>query len=206
MVLISGQSDEFSFIFSPFSQLFNRRQNKLISLIVSSFSSAYVFNWTKYFSDSRLNYPPSFDARCVLYPDEKTILDYLKWRQVDCHINNLYNTTFYALTQQYVNYSINDGSIVLTPLKSNLPARTPQEAVVDLKGTLAKDKHDIMFLKYNINYNNELEQFKKGSLLILDADQTKSKKKIEKCDAIITSLCLDVIKGDFWEKNHYLLE
>lgn len=203
----AGQSDEFSFIFSRSSSLYNRRQNKLISLVVSKFSSAFVFNWSKYFLDVQLIYPPSFDARCVLYPNKEVLIDYLKWRQVDCHINNLYNTVFHLITGQYINYSFDDeGKIVLTPLKSDLPAKTPQEAVSDLRGTLKKDKHDIMFDNYKINYNNELEQFKKGSLLILDKDQATCKTKIDQNDVKIIGLNIDVIKSEFWEENDYLLE
>ena len=33
----------------------------------------------------------------MLYPNEEVLRDYLSWRQADCHINNLYNTTFHAL-------------------------------------------------------------------------------------------------------------
>lgn len=47
--------------------------------------------------DAELLYPPVFDARCVCYPSLQTIRDYLSWRQADCHINNLYNTCFWAL-------------------------------------------------------------------------------------------------------------
>lgn len=63
-------------------------------------------------------YPPSFDGRIVLYPTEKVVRDYFSWRQVDseysflancvglenvrrvAHINNLYNTAFWALVQE----------------------------------------------------------------------------------------------------------
>jgi tRNA(His) guanylyltransferase len=30
-----------------------------------------------------------FDARAVLYPSDRTLRDYLSWRQADTHINNL---------------------------------------------------------------------------------------------------------------------
>jgi len=65
-----------------------------------------------------LKYPPSFDGRIVLYPTEKAVRDYFSWRQADseylslesfprelesvhriAHINNLYNTAFWALVQ-----------------------------------------------------------------------------------------------------------
>ncbi len=64
---------------------------------------------------------PSFDARVVQYPSVANLRDYMSWRQVDCkcdapdhtkdgggkdlyiglgHINNLYNTTFWALVEK----------------------------------------------------------------------------------------------------------
>ena len=41
--------------------------------------------------------PPSFDCRAVCYPSMGNVRDYFAWRQVDTHINNLYNTAFWAL-------------------------------------------------------------------------------------------------------------
>ena len=35
-----------------------------------------------------------------MYPNEETLRDYLSWRQVDCYINNLYNTAFWAFVQR----------------------------------------------------------------------------------------------------------
>ena len=32
-----------------------------------------------------------------MYPTDAILRDYLKWRQVDTHINNQYNTCFWAL-------------------------------------------------------------------------------------------------------------
>lgn len=64
---------------------------------MSKFSTAFVYHWADYFPDVPLLYPPSFDGRIVLYPTDQNLRDYLCWRQADCHINNLYNTTFWAL-------------------------------------------------------------------------------------------------------------
>lgn len=82
----------------------------------------------------------------VLYPSLEIVKDYLSWRQVDCHINNLYNTTFWALVLQ--------GKL------------SPQEAHKKLKGSLSKDKHEILFAQFGINYNDVLEVFKKGTTLV----------------------------------------
>lgn len=95
-----GQSDEYSFVFKKNSNLYKRRAAKLLTTINSKFSSSYVFFWEKFFGAEKLKYPPTFDGRIVLYPSEENLIDYLKWRQADVHINNLYNTTFWTLVLQ----------------------------------------------------------------------------------------------------------
>ncbi|KAJ4292825.1 tRNA-His guanylyltransferase [Kalmusia sp. IMI 367209] len=64
------------------------------------------------------------------------------------HINNLYNTTFWALVQQ-----------------GGLENRTAEK---ELSGTVSADKNEILFSRFGINYNNEPEIFKKGSVLYRD--------------------------------------
>jgi len=100
VVLAYGESDEYSFVFKKNAKLFNRREDKILSCVLSLFSSAYVFHWPKFFGpDNPLKQIPSFDARIVLYPSLEDLKNYLSWRQVDTHINNLYNTTFWSLVK-----------------------------------------------------------------------------------------------------------
>ncbi|KAA1069320.1 tRNA-His guanylyltransferase [Puccinia graminis f. sp. tritici] len=148
IVLAYGQSDEFSFGFGRNCQAYNRRSSKLLTTVLSTFTAAYIHLWSEYFPESPLSIEnlPTFDGRIIQYATFQEFQDYFKWRQVDAHINNLYNTTFWALVQQ--------------------GKRTTQEAHSDLKGTFSKDKHSILFDRFQINYNNELEIFKKGSILI----------------------------------------
>lgn len=153
-VLAYGDSDEYSFLLRKECELFERRESKLVSTFVSSFTSFYTFFWDEYFPDQKLNITdglPTFDGRAVLYPNIKRIRQYFSWRQVDCHINNLYNTSFWTLV-----------------LRGNL---TPQEAENRLLGTLAKDKNEILFSEFGINYNNEPEIYKKGSVIVREEDQ-----------------------------------
>ena len=84
-----GQSDEYSFVLRRNTTFFNRRAEKIISCVVSCFSAAFVLNFKRFFPEKELLEIPMFDARCVLYPDLQILRDYLSWRQVDCHINNL---------------------------------------------------------------------------------------------------------------------
>jgi tRNA(His) guanylyltransferase len=46
-----------------------------------------------------LKEPPIFDGRTVSYPNIVTLKDYFRWRQADCHINNLYNTVFWCMVK-----------------------------------------------------------------------------------------------------------
>lgn len=100
ILIAYGVSDEYSFVLHKTSSLFDRRASKLMATIVSTFTSYYVHFWPIYFPNKPLSPPlPSFDSRTVCYPSVQNLRDYLSWRQVDCHINNLFNTTFWALIQ-----------------------------------------------------------------------------------------------------------
>lgn len=147
VILAYGESDEYSFILRHDTSLYNRRRDKISSLFVSLFTSNYVALWPTYFADIELHikHLPFFDSRCVAYPNLQTIKDYLSWRFVDTHINNLYNTVFWQLVQKC--------------------ALTTQEAEKKLCGTFSNDKQEILFSECGINYNDEPEMFKKGSMI-----------------------------------------
>ncbi|ELQ37106.1 tRNA(His) guanylyltransferase [Pyricularia oryzae Y34] len=181
-----GVSDEYSFVFHKHCSLFDRRSGPLSPPL------------------------PSFDGRAVCFPSVQNLRDYMSWRQVDCHINNLYNTTYWALIQQ-----------------GNLDAHTAERT---LAGTFAADKNEILFSKFGINYNNELDIYKKGSVVfrdyILEEPQdgqgvaqkvealvepvVKSKTQAEnekkkRAKARVTVEHLDIIKDDFWDRRPWLL-
>jgi len=139
IVLSYGQSDEYSFVIHPKSTFFNRRSQKILSLVVSYFTSAFVLQWP------RLESPPCFDARIICYPNLDVLIDYFRWRQADCHVNNLYNTTFWAFVKS---------------------GKTQKEAHDTLKGTTSAEKNKILFEQFAINYNNEPDIFKKGTVAV----------------------------------------
>ena len=100
IIISYGQSDEYSFVFKKSARLFNRREDKILSCLISLFSSSYALNFCQYFGNQKPLKTPSFDGRIILYPSIEDLQAYLSWRQVDCHINNQYNTTFWALVQK----------------------------------------------------------------------------------------------------------
>ncbi|CAN7996854.1 unnamed protein product [Ixodes hexagonus] len=187
-----GQSDEYSFVFRKDSLVYNRRASKLMTNVSSLFTSAYVFYWPEYFGDS-MQYPPSFDGRVVLYPSDKNLVDYLSWRQADCHINNLYNTVFWSLVQS--------GGL------------TPKQAEERLRGTLSSDKNEILFQEFKINYNNLPPLYRKGTVIVREpapddtppAEGGKKATNQKQKSTKLTSMHIDVIQKDFWNKYPFLL-
>jgi tRNA(His) guanylyltransferase len=125
-----GQSDEFSFLFNKSTRLFDRRRDRLLSSVVSTFTASFVLQWRQFFAGLPLAAPPSFDARAVLYSHFALVRDYASWRQADAHVNCLYNYTLCVLMRTGI-----DG-----------PAATDT-----LRGTIARDKHDIL-LRHGIDF------------------------------------------------------
>lgn len=202
--LAYGQSDEFSFLVRSTLNL-PRDLVRLSSLITSSFTNAYNRNWNNHFLgySHEINkeqvYKAWFDGRAKEYPDRESVINYFKWRQIDCHINNLYNTTLHAISGNYVKYeqiSKNGGDMKTTIITDYIEDKSKfcstEDATQRLKGTISSDKHEILFKEYHINYNNELEQFKKGSILVYDPDKLDS--SVHHVDLCKTEY--------FWEANN----
>ncbi|KAE9368809.1 tRNA guanylyltransferase [Stipitochalara longipes BDJ] len=212
IVIAYGISDEYSFVFHKSCALFERRSSKLVTTIVSTFTAYYVHLWASFFPETLLSAPlPSFDGRAVQYPSVQNLRDYMSWRQVDCHINNLYNTTFWALIQ--------------------IGGVDAKSAEKELSGSLAADKNEILFSRFKINYNNEPEIYKKGSVVLrdyelvepgsahelTDEDSVKTLEQValsktqeendrkRRAKARITVQHVDIIKDEFWERRPWLL-
>ncbi|EGD77187.1 tRNA(His) guanylyltransferase [Salpingoeca rosetta] len=198
IVLAYGESDEMSFVLDRRSNLFKRRKSKVMSTIVSLFSSTYVMRWSRFMRDKEgrpieLQACPHFDARVVCYPTLQNLKDYLSWRQADCHINNLYNTAFWLLV-----------------LKKGL---TEQEAESRLRGTFSADKNEIMFSECGVNYNNEPAMFRKGSVILwadMEEEVTGQRTMPDGTTKTVTSTrrrrqpvvtAQDMIGPAFWEEH-----
>ena len=136
------------------------------------------------------------------------------------HINNLYNTTFWAMVQQ--------GQM------------SPTAAEEELKGTVAADKNEILFSRFGINYNNEKDMFRKGSVVFrefelaekvegrpllegeghedgnnypdedgggMQTEMSKTQKEKERKarqKAKVVVRHVDIIKDEFWERRPWL--
>lgn len=92
-----GQSDEYSFVFRKDSNAFNRRSEKILTVVNSIFSSAFVYYWKSFFGFTNMLYPPAFEGHIFLFPSELNLKDYLSWRQTELHANNLYSSAFWSM-------------------------------------------------------------------------------------------------------------
>lgn len=198
IVFSYGQSDEYSFIFDRKMSLFNRRSSKILTNLVSLFTSSYTFNWQTIFPTTKLKYPPSFDGRVVLYPNSVILKDYLSWRQADCHINNLYNTVFWEIVKS---------------------GKTTTEAAVRLKDTYSGDKNEILFSEFGLNYNKLEPRYRKGCCLYWVEKPLQTTTTTDPTSAVVTEgackkprfckeICVtheDIISDVFWNEHPQIL-
>lgn len=106
------------------------------------------------------------------------------------------------------------------------------DAERELHGTVSSDKNEILFKRFGINYNNEDEMFKKGSVVyrqyqledpkpesksrhgdddeapmdeskISRAQQDKLRKLRRKAQVVVDHV--DIIKDEFWERRPWIL-
>lgn len=188
VVFAYGVSDEFSFVLRKTSTLFQRRSSKLVSVIATLFTATYVMKWTQFFPGKDLQYAPSFDGRAVCYPSDSVLRDYLAWRQVDCHINNQFNTCYWNL------------------VKSGSSAAEAQSLI---KGTLVDFKNELLLTRFQLNYNDLPAIFRKGSLVFKRKEEAVVKVEngvpITRTRSNVVVVHEDMIKDSFWEENPFIL-
>ncbi|MCO5559350.1 hypothetical protein L7F22_012948 [Adiantum nelumboides] len=189
IVFAYGISDEYSFVIHRGSNLYKRRASKLVSIIVSLFAATYVFKWQTRFSDKQLQYPPAFDGRAICYPEISILRDYLSWRQVDCHINNQYNTCLWSMIRA---------------------GKSKDCANNVLKGTRVDFKNEMLFKDYGINYNDLPAIFRKGSYVFRKtvsaaAMMENNVKVCVKQRYVLTIEHGDIISDTFWKENPHIL-
>ncbi|TKY64136.1 tRNA(His) guanylyltransferase 2 [Spatholobus suberectus] len=185
IVFAYGVSDEYSFVLTKTSNLYQRRANKIISAIVSFFTSTYVMRWKDFFSQCELKYPPSFDGRAVCYPSTEILRDYLSWRQVDCHINNQYNSCFWKLV---------------------VSGKSKREAQHSLKGAQLQKKIEELAIDYNklpVMYRQGSSVYRnKVDNVLIHQENGESSESYGK--AIVEHI--DIIGPTFWLEHPNILD
>ncbi|KAJ2718283.1 tRNA-His guanylyltransferase [Coemansia sp. Benny D115] len=84
-----------------------------------------------------------------------------------------------------------------------------KDAEKRLSGTLSSDKNELLFSEFGINYNDEKEIFKKGSVVIRDkvlVDVTIDGKVVQKPKPVVAVVHKDIIKDAFWKEHPEILQ
>lgn len=144
IVFSYGFSDEYSFIFKKDSKFYQRRESKILSLLVSFFTAVYTMKWKEFFPQQDLLCVPSFRAQVISCPTLEVLQTYLAWRQNNCHLNNQFDTCFWKLVESGKNES---------------------EAHEILKGTQKQERNELLFQQFGINYKNIHPMFRQGTCL-----------------------------------------
>lgn len=183
-----GVSDEYSFVLKKDSQFYQRRGSEIVTALVSYFTSIYVMKWKEFFPQKELKYPPCFDGRAVLYPTSEILRDYLTWRQVDCHINNQYNTCFWMLVKS---------------------GKSKSEAQAYLKGTQAREKNEVLLQQFGIDYNTLPLMFRQGSSAFWNEEEKtgmyENGASAEKSGKKVVVEQCNIIEQSFWEAHPSIL-
>lgn len=145
IVFSFGFNDEYSFVFKQTTKFYQRRASKVVSIIVSFFTSVYVTKWKEFFPEKELKYPPSFHARPIVCASLEVLQEYLAWRQQHCHITNQYNTCLWELVKS---------------------GKTEKEALEILKGTQKQERNELLFQHFGINYRTLPQMFRQGSCVL----------------------------------------
>jgi tRNA(His) guanylyltransferase len=82
----------------------------------------------------------------------------------------LYNTTFWTLVLKGGLTTAEAEKRLLVSIRAERPVLCTDE----WKGTVSSDKNEILFSEFGINYNNESDIFKKGSVLCRDVRRRRA--------------------------------
>ncbi|MED6151661.1 hypothetical protein PIB30_084554 [Stylosanthes scabra] len=145
IVLAYGFSDEYTFVFKKTSKFYDRRASKVLSTITSFFSSIFVTKWSDFFPQKELQYSPSFHGHVTSCALVDVLQAYLLWRQNICHATNQYDQCFWRLVEC---------------------GKDVKEAHDLLKRAEKCNLNNLLFDKFNVNYNTLEPIFRQGSCVL----------------------------------------
>ncbi|WP_300101009.1 tRNA(His) guanylyltransferase Thg1 family protein [Flavobacterium sp.] len=127
------QSDEISLCWDYNNIPFDGKIHKIISTLAAEASSAFVISATEYFPDRVKKLTPHFDCRLVQMPNKSEVANAFVWRNNDCTKN--------AISQVASHYFSHK----------------------QLQNKTGKEKQEMLFSEYGINFNDIPVKFKRGT-------------------------------------------
>lgn len=134
------ESDECTFLFPKVYDNFDRRQEKIVSLVASKMSVEFNRSIEMLGIISR----PIFDARILTLPSKSEVIKCFQWRQMDSHRNAISTDCFWSL------------------VKGGKSERSAQRIMDGMKDS---DKNELLFKEFNINYNDTPDWERKGTMV-----------------------------------------
>ena len=149
------ESDECTFLFPKTYLGFNKRQEKLVSLVASKMSVEF----NREIEKLNTNIRPIFDAGILVLPSKSDVIKCFQWRQLDSHRNAISTDCFWNL--------VNSG-------------KKESEAQSTLNGMKDCDKNELLFKEFGINYNETPEWERKGSMIYWEEYEKEGYNPIKK--------------------------
>ena len=170
------ESDEVTFLFPKSSELFDRRQEKLVSLVASKMSVEFAK------SKIAKGTCPTFDARILELPSDDLVIKCFQWRQMDSHRNAISTQCFWRLVKS---------------------GESERKATKILEGMKDSDKNELLFNKFNCNYNNTPEWTRKGTMFFIKEYTKRGYNPIKKQEekAIRKKIVCENVKVHFRKDN-----
>ena len=170
------ESDEVTFLFPKSSMMFDRRLEKLVSLVASKMSVE--------FSKSRIakGTCPIFDARVLELPSNDLLINCFQWRQMDSHRNAISTHCFWRLIKA---------------------GKSEKTATKIMEGMKDAEKNELLFKGFNCNYNNTPQWTRKGTMFYLKEYKKKGYNPIKKQDeiALRKKIVCETVKVYFRKDN-----
>ena len=146
------QSDEISLCWDYHNVPFDGKIQKINSTLASAATSAFVISALEYFPERVKKLVPHFDCRVFVMPDKTEVANAFVWRNNDCTKNSISQ-----IASHYFSHK-------------------------ELMNKTGKEKQEMLFQKYGINYNDYPVKYKRGSWVRTECVAKKAIDPISGCD------------------------
>lgn len=175
-ILSYFESDEVSILFKKDSDFFNRRVEKINSVLASMLTSECMSQ------DFFKGFSPTFDCRLLVCPTEEDVFNIFKWRLNDSLRNCLNSCAFWNLV---------------------FSGKTKRQAERVLNKMKANEKQELLFKEFNINFNDVEKWKKNGTFIFIDEIDKEGFNPKENKKVMVKRKVFKEISKDFKEQKDF---
>jgi len=175
-ILSYFESDEISILFKKDSDFFNRRIEKINSILSSMMTTECMTQ------DFFKGFLPIFDCRLLVCPIEEDVFNVFKWRLNDSLRNCLNSYAFWNLV---------------------FSGKTNKQATKILQNMKANQKQELLFKKFGINFNDVEKWKKNGTFIFIKEIDKEGFNPKENKKVIVKRNVFKEISKDFKEQKDF---